>query len=306
MTKILLKYIPYAIVMRCYYYWYRFQKRSFNKQLKKEGYRILNQIDLSQYKKSDKLFVIGSGYSLNSITKNQWDEINRNDKFGFNFSFLNKDHIPTFYSCEAVKRDNPNEFGRSEMGELFYNLYKSRKDQYSKVIKIIGDIEENRKEHFENYGRDFFDDNLFIINTVNGVGSTESQMIKLIETLRKKKVFNVKKYLDEVFKFRATVSMAISFGVNLGYKEIILCGIDLSDPRYFFENKEKYPNLPEFYFTNKSKIHLTLQKDEVFAPIDIVVKVLKSHVCDQKGIRLSVQNPNSALAQHLPVYQFEN
>src|SRR5690606_304720 len=188
----------------------------------------------------------GSGYSLNNLSETDWKEINSHDVFGFNFSFLNNDHIPTFYACEAMAPMSTNEFGRSSTADIFFQMYKSKCEKYRNVIKILTDLDESRKEHFENYGRDMFDDNFFILKTVNGVAQNEEQFARLIRYYDSIGIFDKKQKLEEVFKFRATLSMAISFGINLGYKKIVLCGIDLNDPRYFYQDRQKYPDYPEF------------------------------------------------------------
>lgn len=305
MIKIIFKIVPYSIIIRLYYYWFNLKKKGFNKKLKKKGYKFIDTIDLSQYKKSDKLFIIGSGYSLNNISKEQWKEINNHDTFGFNFSFINNDHIPTFYTCEAMKNTESNEFGRSKVADIFYELYKNKKEQYNKVIKFSTDLQEDRMEHFENYAKDLFDDNFYISNTVNGLAPTDEHFKKLLNYLMKKKVFNNKKNLNTIFKFRATLVMAVSFGINLGYKEIILCGIDLNDPRYFYNDKIKYPNFDYFRSSRDTPKHDTIMKSALFVKVDKVIQLMDIFLCKENKISLFIQNPNSALNSILPIYKFE-
>lgn len=303
MVKFLLKIIPYFVVARVYYFIFRNKKNKFSASLQNKGYKFLKDLDIFKNKTSSKLFIIGSGYSLNNISESEWKQIEENDSFGFGFSFLT-DHIPTFYSIESTVNTESNEFGRSKIGELVYQLFMSRKETYKDVIKIVSDLDENNITHFENFGRDFFDENLYVVNTVNGIGNTEEQLEKLIKYYIQTGVFERENQIDKLFKFRATLSMAISFGIKMGYEEIILCGIDLSDPRYFFEDKIKYPNLPDFYFVQKNRKHVTMLRYPLFVPINIVVKTIYERVCKEKGIKLYVQNPESALAEFLPIYKF--
>lgn len=305
MIEKILKIVPYSIIMRIYYYWFNLKKKKFNKKLKHKGYKFLDEIDITQYKKSDKLFIIGSGYSLNNITQEEWDEINKHDTLGFNFSFINNDHVPTFYACEAMINKNPNEFGRSKVSDIFYNLYKYKKEQYKNVIKISTDLQEDRIEHFENYACDLFDDNFYLLNTVNGLAPTEKHFQKLLNYLISKKVFISKKNLDTIFKFRATLAMAISFGINLRYKEIVLCGIDLNDPRYFYMDKDKYPNLEYFRSSKDTPKHTTIMKSTLFLTIDKVITLMDKSLSKQNKISLFIQNPDSALNNILPVYKFD-
>lgn len=292
--------------MRLYYYYFDFKKQMFlNSITQDKRYKNLKTLDLSKYKTSDTLFVIGSGYSLNNITKNQWKEINEHDILGFNFSFLNNDHIPTYYFTEAMINPSPNEFGRSPIPELFYQLYRTKKEEYKDVIKILTDLEPNRKEHFENYGKDLFDDNFYLGQTVNGITDSEKEFKKLIRFLRKRRIFNPSNHLTKLFKFRGTLSATISFGVNLGYKNIILCGIDLNDPRYFYQDKNIYPNLPNFRSSSPGKDHATIRSIPNFLEINKVVEIMNEELCTPNGIKLFIQNPESALNTFIPVYKFD-
>lgn len=304
MVKLLLRFLPYSLFLRLYYHYFSLQKRKFLRELTKDSkYKNLATVNLSDYKKSEKLFIIGSGYSLNNITAEQWNHINQHDVFGFNLSFLNKDHHPTFYTTEAVVPNNLNENGRSPMGELYLNMYRSTKEKYKSVLKFLTDFESRRIEHFENYGRDLFSDSFYIANTIGSLTNEKENFKKVIEYYKKENLFAKKTHIDLLFKTRGTVSMIISFAVNLGYKEIILCGIDLNDPRYFFEDKGKYPDLPKFFFVQKNKTHVSLKKDPLFLEMDKIIDVLNELVCKDQGIKLFVQNPKSTLAKFLPIYE---
>src|SRR5689334_17862866 len=52
-------------------------------QLNRGAYRELDEQGLVAARRSDTVFVFGSGYSLNSITPDEWAAIARHDTFGF-------------------------------------------------------------------------------------------------------------------------------------------------------------------------------------------------------------------------------
>lgn len=306
MIKILLKTLPYPVFSNIYYNITSWKKHIFFKKIKqKNRYKTLDMTDLNKYKKSEKLFIIGSGFSLNNITVNQWKEINDSDSFGFNFSILNKDHIPTFYTCEALKPFNLNENGMSYKGSLYNSTFASRHDDYKNVIKFVSDLDENNAEHFANYGKEIIDENFHVVNTVNGVAGDSKQFNQLINYYKTKGIFDSKTHIDALFKFRATLCLAISFGISMGYKQIILCGIDLNDPRYFFQDLNKYPISIKLENDPGNKSHSTITPNQLFVPIDKVIKELNENICIPKEIELSVQNPASVLSTILKVYKFD-
>src|SRR5690606_5685681 len=51
------------------------------------------------YKRSDTIFLLGSGPSINRITAQQWANIKQHDSIGFNFWLAHK-FIPTFYMLQ--------------------------------------------------------------------------------------------------------------------------------------------------------------------------------------------------------------
>ena len=181
MIKILLKILPYIVFAKIYYNLTSWKKNIFLKKIKQKNvYKTLDIIDLKKYKKSEKLFILGSGFSLNNITTQQWKEINANDSFGFNFSLLNYDHIPTYYTCEALKPENLNDNGMSYKGSLYNASFASRQADYKNVVKFVSDLDENNMEHFVNYAKEIIDDNFYVVKTINGVAGNSKQFNQLI------------------------------------------------------------------------------------------------------------------------------
>lgn len=307
MTNFFLKYFPYDLFCRFYYNFFKIRKDKFLKKVTNESnFRDLKNVDLKKYKKSNKLFIIGSGHSLNEIKPEQWKEINDNDSLGFNFSFLNNDHIPNFFTIEAMSPLTPGQKYRNHVADIFTELYPQKKEQYKNVIKFVTDLSESKKIFFEDYSKDLLDENCYILNTVNGLARNKSQFLKLIKYYKKKGIFDQKTNLDVIFKFRATLSMVISFGINLGYDEIILCGIDLNDPRYFYQDKTKYPNLPSFTSSKPGKTHESILKERFMIGIDEVCFLIDSYILKEKRKKIFIQNPKSELKKYFSVYNFKN
>ncbi len=59
----------------------------------------INKLCIKNYKKSDTIFILGSGSSVNDLTEENWTVINSHDSIGFNF-WLIHEFVPTFYFIE--------------------------------------------------------------------------------------------------------------------------------------------------------------------------------------------------------------
>ena len=53
--------------------------------------------NLSSYKQSDTLFILGSGGSIATCSDKQWETIGKHDSIGFNFWLLHE-FVPTYFT----------------------------------------------------------------------------------------------------------------------------------------------------------------------------------------------------------------
>ena len=119
------------------------------------------------------------------------------------------------------------------------------------------------------------------------------------------------KDFNSISHVASTVSDCINLGVLMGYKEIILCGVDLNNRLYFWQTHE-----------NKHMEMVTLQKSKMSdysidtniieqgrqTPhrsaqrlIKFVEKTRKT--LERENVTLSVQNPDSLLSRAIPIYK---
>ena len=98
--------------------------------------------------------------------------------------------------------------------------------------------------------------------------------------------------------------MYISFAINLGYHEIILCGIDLTNTRYFYQDKTKYPNFASYVSSQPWKTHGSIWKEKLMISIDEVCCLMDNIIFKEKSIKVFIQNPNSTLIKYFPFCKF--
>ncbi len=82
----------------------------------------------------------------------------------------------------------------------------------------------------------------------------------------------------------------------MGYRKIVLCGVDLTRAEYFYQDPALYPETAELEYMPRAGKHMTLTRYAWGTmPIDEVVAEMKQQVLDPAGIELYVENRSSAL-----------
>ena len=105
-----------------------FRKKAFNYFYndKNQYYNYIKINELYQQKKSKKLFIFGSGYSLNNVTKDEYNYINNYDSLSFN-QFYKQDFIDLTYYLAREVGNSKNVFQMNEtLSEFHENAHRDR------------------------------------------------------------------------------------------------------------------------------------------------------------------------------------
>src|SRR5271155_5733125 len=97
------------------------------------GIRRFLDLDLSIVKRSDTLFILASGSSINKISPARWDMIAQHDSIGFNFWPIHP-FVPNMYFVETISTNYP------QMFEVFCRLARHRAKDYASVIKVVTEL----------------------------------------------------------------------------------------------------------------------------------------------------------------------
>ena len=95
------------------------------------GIRRFIDLDLRALKRSDTLFVLASGSSINQILPARWDGMAQHDTVGFNYWPIHS-FVPTMYFLETIRL-----ITASEMFPAFCRIAKQRAKDYKNVVKIV-------------------------------------------------------------------------------------------------------------------------------------------------------------------------
>jgi len=240
----------------------------------------LNFKDIISNVKKDTVFIMGSGYSINDISSIEWKNMKkRGDIFSFNHFYKGK-FIPINYHIVR-------EMGRYT--SVFFN-----------------------KKIFLSYTNQLFN-NPFFKNTIYFVkydhrASATIWSVFFLKLYRCRNIYfyrnNMdKKYLqkpsenmNEISHCNATLFDAINIAYLLGYKNIVLVGIELYDRRYFWlrQNKTRVIDL------NRGKTYKDLHNTTNY-----VLRIIPEwkNIFDEKGVKLFNYNPKSLLKNILPLYE---
>lgn len=256
-------------------------------------YRRLSKAELLARKTSRRVFLFGSGYSLNSIPDAEWQSFQQDDSIGFSGSiYLRK--LPLTYLLLRA-------WTETSAGSLAWK---------QDAADVLGAIEDNP----------YLNDTAFVLPK----GFTSI----FTNRLTGHRLWNPRHPIyyflsDKVSRLPhrdldgglvhglSTLCSAISLAVALGYDDIVLVGIDLYDSRYFWLPEDKTMGWSETEQKLVPSSH-TVRGAEVTAVHNTVnngivrfVADWHRHLADSHGVRFSVYNPKSLLAGAIPVFSWE-
>lgn len=279
-------FIPPAFV----YHYISTIKRDYTNQ--KNGLIPLNTQLSKNHKRSDTLFILGSGSSINQITDKQWNTIEQHDSIGFNFWIVH-DFVPDFYKfeldlSEKNKRtdyyyqilDKKWELYKNKI--IIYNHFDSKKDVPVQILQKLAD----NKIYYPRY--------IYIPGREIKSFNMSMKFLKMFE-----------KYILNrpcLFAKRSSITLLISLALMWDYKKIVLCGIDLNNSKYFYDDayyKEKYPGLNS---GQSGLVHMSFDSKKNPFTIDKIIMCINDIMIQNTGKQLLVLNKSSALYPSLSKY----
>ena len=103
-----------------------------------------------------------------------------------------------------------------------------------------------------------------------------------------------------------SVSRLISIGARAGFEKIVVVGIDLNSPRYFFDinpgcwSRRNVAALNPW--RNKGAVHVTDETTTRSFPATVFIPTLSSAIKSVTGSQVFVSSQPSALSASLPVF----
>lgn len=258
-------------------------------------YFDFNKLELQN---KEKLFILGSGVSINRQNDKHWNEIAQNISFGFNY-FVSHEFTANAYFFESSE------------------VHKEQKLYYTALVKDSHKLEKplifNQKHYNQNVlsPPDEIKKHIYFQNPFR-LPSSNRQLISLV--LRYGEYFLPFDNPNYGIHHSSSLCYLINLGVRLGFKNIILVGIDLKSNDYFFyeRNDDISIQLTDIYkeLLKGTYKHRTADPKITSSYHSLTtpdyIKLYNKYVCKRKGVSLQVANPDSLLAEFLPVYHFKD
>lgn len=257
--------------------------------------------DLKDYKRSDVLFILGSGASICSLDATQWEQVRRFDSLGMNFWTIHP-HVPNFYSFELP--------GIEALDRAFLCNLKNRASDYQQtalISKVRATCDMNVL-----HGISDVITSAELSATIPAYFTVhdKAQLICLLQNYEKISGHLRSKYPDVLFRKRASVVFATMLGYDLGFKDIVYCGIDgKAGSGYFYETSRSDiiacgAEIPQSSGQAAGQVHLTM--DNTLDPLtaDVCLRLMNEHLFQRKRVRMWVGTQNSMLSEWMPSWKW--
>ena len=255
--------------------------------VRQRRYRVVGEDEVRAARRSDRVFVFGSGSSLNDITEDEWGAIAEHDVLGFN----------AFYRQHWVRTDFHLLRG-GVYGELRWRPHGYEVRDLIAANPFYAEttflLQEEYLGHFANtlVGRGLLPSGarLFRYRTLPGPGLPSLSLA------------------DGIRHSPGTLADCVNLAALLGWREIVLAGVDLYDSRYFWLPPDKTlgydkqsGNLVPMEANN---IRGNRPEERHNTATAGVVEQMEAwgRALAAEGVTLSVYNPHSLLADVLPVF----
>jgi hypothetical protein len=285
--------LPYPIMLRTFLLKYTLSDLRLERKARVKNKLIpLEVTNVLAIKKSDTVFIFGSGPSINAIPREKWSAITKHDSMACNFWLFHK-FVPTFYFYEAIGcRDG-------KCLEVFRRIAEKRAQDYAHSIKVVTGLLELAPE-FDLFRPDSWADDLYTVYTIPVAARDELEFTYGLRLVRSLRLFSCSRRIRFIFKQASSVTGLISLAVRMGYKQIVLCGVDLQNGEYFYQNPKLYPEGAQVEFQPRSAYHLLVTPQPWKILTDTAVVLMKHEILEPAGVKIYVENRSSRLWPAIP------
>ena len=296
MLKSLAKRLPHPLLMRLHQRYQLARQSALAREISgRTGLPLLKTLDLRPLKSSDTVFVLGSGGSINEIRDERWKVIGRHDSIAMNFWPAHA-FVPRIYLFENVPRIP----GCELVFDALQELMRLRAEDYRNTVKIVSELQPLDSRQLILEIPHIFRRNLYVGYSAGVVARTERELIAGLRYLRQKRVFSPSDRIPWHFRYQSSVTAAISLAVRMNYRRIVLCGIDLGSAEYFYQHRQKYPEVCNWEFTPRDQPHLMARRYAWGLPTQDAIYHFKQEILDPAGIELFAENRSSTLFPKIP------
>lgn len=251
--------------------------------IKQEKIKPLWMLNYKKYKKSDTVFLLGSGPSINELTDEHFRLIAQHDSIGINM-WSRHSFVPTFYQCESPDSEG-----------LLLAEWHRKAGAYSNVPVIFFDCMKESPP-LEKMPVEMLS-NLHVAETyyIPGDSKTRLSYEVSLRAMREHGFFADHERLRIISRRRASGSFCLSLALQMGYKKIILLGFDLYKMDYFHDF-EQLKKPAEVYASQDTSSGVA---------VSTILEAMVLAVAKPLGVQVFIGSTKSALYPFLPLFTGE-
>lgn len=245
--------------------------------------------DVLRHKKSETVVLLGSGPSIAKLAPKDWDAIAGADSIGFNNWYVHP-FVPSMYMVQGT-------------GYLADNLSK-RAAEYSNIPIIARGSEFARGECDLADGRFRWmnAERTFLLREFPIHSRCSRRTDLLLDFFEAQGYLTFGSIARFVPKFRSTIGLLLCVAFQMGYKEIVLAGIDMQSSDHFWD-LPGFSHLADLYVLPKENNLWTFTaKRQYGTPVPEFIYRFSAWSQYRNGVRVSVASPFTVLHPSLPVW----
>jgi hypothetical protein len=299
--KDFVKLLPHPILLRIYNQWYVREQRSTLQEVStKAGVPLSSELRLPELRTSDTACILGSGPSVNRITRSRWDAIAKTDSIGLNFWPFHP-FVPRFYFFESIVPHSVEHHVPENMYPAVRKMLADNAQRYKDVIKFITDLKSVDQSQLIYELPPAFRTNLWTAYTVPVVARTEEEFARGLRYVRDRGALQKAAHFDWIFKYNGSITGIIDFALKMGHRRIVLCGVDMKQQAYYYQDRQFFPEQCDLEFVDRKLVHHTARPQQWMVGMADVLALMKSEILDPAGVELYIETTESALYPALPL-----
>ena len=233
---------------------------------------------LRHARRTETLFILGSGPSLLDVTPDQWSYVSRHDSFGINYSFM-VDFVPTYHLIEDGKEHWHREFTKG--------ILAPRRSKLGPSIWFLSERKPRRGYHPR-----------FVPELFPEPARICAFQLPPRLVLDRDRPFTAADFAHSI-RYRGTLSLAMYLALELGYRRLVLLGVDLHTTRHFFFDMPEMQPFVERLSPDRRDEALPYPQMKpragLYRPLDEYLVALEALHLRPKGIELSVGSKTSTV-----------
>lgn len=242
-------------------------------------YRTLSEHELSRTRRSDTIFVFGSGSSINELTPGELRRFEEHQTLGFNW-FVHQEFVRMDYHLIRGIPDT----------DLDLSVWKPQLDEYFRLIR----------------GNPRYTDTVFLVQTgyraINGNRTLGYRYLPagsrvFLWRTNTRATMPSRSFADGLVHANSTLEECVNFAYLVGWRRIVLVGVDLYDRRYFWLDEDETRSVDVRRDATAEHPHSRASSGMV----ELLGRWRAAFA--REGVELEVYNPRSLLAAVLPVYE---